>query len=423
LAGDDARHLGWGQGSVLSRLTGDSDEAAVRLAAAYKAARDSANLGEIEALAKTAGAAEGFAKGLGAYVEAGYGPGLELGRGGLSSGSIALHDGGVPLRLAGLGTRRLATLAIQKSAITEGAIVLVDEIEHGLEPHRVMGAISQLRGDQARAAEAKRPIGQVLITTHSEVALGEAGAESLRVCRTTRPARVTTIIKPGAPDPIRALMRFAPRALFSRRILVSEGNTEVGVINGVREFWPPLHGGIPIEHLGGFIADGNGSQAPQIALGLRGLGYDIAVFRDSDTDLSAEDAAALGAQGIPVFEYGSGLDVEHAIISVASDAQMQRLIEHLRVERGAGKIDDNLRAALGMTAEALAQQFSMWELNSTLDSAELRRRIADECTSRKWLKDQRIARGAGAIAWQVATESPDSPLAQTFAAARAWLYA
>ncbi|MDR4379140.1 hypothetical protein FO485_21255, partial [Bacillus amyloliquefaciens] len=37
LAGDDARHLGWGQGSVLSRLTGDSDEAAVRLAAAYKA--------------------------------------------------------------------------------------------------------------------------------------------------------------------------------------------------------------------------------------------------------------------------------------------------------------------------------------------------------------------------------------------------
>ncbi len=423
MAGDDARHLTWGQGSVLSRLTGDSDEAAVRLAAAYKAARDSANLDEIEALAKTAGAAEGFAKGLGAYVEGGYGPGLELGRGGLSSGSIALHDGGVPLRLAGLGTRRLATLAIQKSAIAEGAIVLVDEIEHGLEPHRVMGAISQLRGDQTRAAEAKRPIGQVLITTHSEVGLGEAGAESLRVCRTTRPARVTTIVKPGAPDPIRALMRFAPRALFSRRILVSEGNTEVGVVNGVREFWPALHAGIPIEHLGGFIADGNGSQAPEIALGLRGLGYDVAVFRDSDTAMKAEDAAAFAAQGIPVFEYGAGLDVEHAIISVASDTQMQRLIEHLRAERGVGKIDDNLRAALGMTAEALGQQFSTWESNSSLDAAELRRRVADECTNRKWLKDQRIARGAGPIAWEVVKEAPASLLALTFAAVCAWLYA
>ena len=76
---------------------------------------------EIESLATVAKAAEKFAKGLGAYVEAGYTPGLELGRSGLSSGSIALHDQGVPLRLAGLGTRRLATLAIQKSAISEGA--------------------------------------------------------------------------------------------------------------------------------------------------------------------------------------------------------------------------------------------------------------------------------------------------------------
>src|SRR3546814_5217287 len=73
-------------------------------------------LGGIEALADTAELAEGFAKGLGAYVEGAYEPGSELGRSGLSSGSIALHDSGVPLRLSGLGTRRLATLAIQKSA-------------------------------------------------------------------------------------------------------------------------------------------------------------------------------------------------------------------------------------------------------------------------------------------------------------------
>ena len=86
------------RGGILSRLTGDSEEAAARLAGAYKAARDSANLSEIAALANAASAAERFAKSLGAYVEGGYGPGLELGRGGVSTGSIALHDGGVPLR-------------------------------------------------------------------------------------------------------------------------------------------------------------------------------------------------------------------------------------------------------------------------------------------------------------------------------------
>lgn len=423
LAGDDARHLAWGQGSILSRLTGESDEASARLAAAYKAARDSANLSEIEALAKAAGAAERFAKSLGAYVEGGYGPGLELGRGGVSTGSIALHDGGVPLRLAGLGSRRLATLAIQKSAITEGAVVLVDEIEHGLEPHRIMGAISQLRADQLRAQEEGKPKGQILLTTHSEVALGEAGAPNLRVCRTSRPERVTTIVKPGAPEPIRALMRHAPRALFSRRIMVSEGMTEVGILNGAREFWPPLHGGMPIEHVGGFIADGNGAEAPAIALGLRGLGFEVALYRDSDTALPAGIPEQLAATGVPIIEYGNGLDVEHAIISQADDAQMQRLLDHLRAERGEGKINDNLRAALGMGPDEITSPFAMWNLIAAHDAAGIRAIVADMCVQRKWLKDQRIARGAGPIAWDVAQSQPGSPLALSFAAARAWLYA
>ena len=74
---------------MLSRLTGNKEEAAARLAEAYKAARDSAKLDEIESLATVAKDAEKFAKGLGAYIEAGYAPGLELGRSGLSSGSIA----------------------------------------------------------------------------------------------------------------------------------------------------------------------------------------------------------------------------------------------------------------------------------------------------------------------------------------------
>jgi len=104
--GDDARHLAWGQGSVLSRLTGDTKEAVARLAEAYRTARVSAKLGEIESLARSAELAEGFAKGLGAYVEGAYEPGLEPRRAGLSSGSIARHDSGVPLRLAGLGTRK-----------------------------------------------------------------------------------------------------------------------------------------------------------------------------------------------------------------------------------------------------------------------------------------------------------------------------
>ncbi|CAN7771023.1 AAA family ATPase [Variovorax sp. LjRoot290] len=423
LAGEDARHLAWGQGSVLSRLTGDNEEASARLAVAYKSARDSAKLGEIEALMTAANAAQGYALGMGAYVEGDYTPGLELGRGGLSSGSIALHDAGVPLRLAGLGTRRLATLAIQKSAISEGAIVLVDEIEHGLEPHRIMGAISQLRRDQTAASQARRPLGQIILTTHSEVALGEAGAGALFVCRTSRPARMVEVVKPAAPDPIHALMRFNPRALFARRILVSEGMTEVGMLNGIREFWPPRHNGMPCEHKGASVADGNGGQTVPMALGLAGLGYTVAVFRDSDVPLPPESIASLAAAAIPIFEYGNMLDVEHALFSAANDAQVQRLLDYARQERGEGRVNDNLLPALDLSRETLAVTFDAWQLFTAHDGAELRNRLAGVFVARKWFKDQRIGRGLGPIAWDISVSNPTSPFAVTLAAAEAWLYA
>lgn len=424
LAGEDARHLAWGQGSVLARLTGDSKEAAARLAEAYRAARASANLGDIESLADAAALAEGFAKGLGAYVEGAYEPGLELGRSGLSSGSIALHDSGVPLRLAGLGTRRLATLAIQKSAIAEGAIVLIDEIEHGLEPHRIIGAIAQLKADQTKALEARKPTGQILMTTHSDVALGEAGADSLRVIQTARPGRATTIARPSSPDPIRPLMRFTPRAMFARRILVSEGNTELGLLLGVRENWPARHANRPIEQLGAAIADGNGEQACSMALALAGLGYETAIYRDSDTVLTPAAVAALAAAGVPVFEYGGGLNTEQAIFSAASDALVQELLTYAREERGADAVDNNLDTRIpDFGIATIRGNFDVWALLSEMDGAQLREAIAEVAARRKWFKDQRIGRGLAPLVWRIATENVASPLATALAQAEAWLYA
>ncbi|CAG2158323.1 hypothetical protein LMG31506_06329 [Cupriavidus yeoncheonensis] len=424
LAGEDARHLAWGQGSILARLTGDNKEAAARLADAYRAARASANLGDIEALADAAKLAEAFAKGLGSYVEGAYEPGLELGRSGLSSGSIALHDRGVPLRLAGLGTRRLATLAIQKSAISEGAIVLIDEIEHGLEPHRIIGAIAQLKADQVKAKEAGKPGGQVLMTTHSDVALGEAGADSLRVVQTSRPGRVTTIARPNVPDPIRALMRFTPRAMFARRILVTEGNTELGLLLGLRENWPARHANRPIEQLGGAIADGNGEQASSMALALAGLGYMTAIYRDSDTVLTPFTVAALAAAGIPVFEYGGGLNTEQAMFSSASDKLVQELLVFARKERGDDAIDNNLDLKMpDVDIATIKGDFAAWELFSKLDGAQLREAIAEVAGRKKWFKDQRIGRGLAPTVWRIASENPVSPLAMALAQAEAWLYA
>lgn len=432
LAGEDARHLAWGQGSVLSRLTGDTEEAAMRLAEAYRTARASANLDEIESLAKASFAAEGFAKGLGAYVEGSYGPGLELGRSGLSSGSIALHDSGVPLRLAGLGSRRLATLAIQKSAIAEGAIVLVDEIEHGLEPHRIIGAIAQLKGDQTKAATEGKPVGHILMTTHSDVALGEAGEDSLHVIRSTRPGRIATVTTPLTPASLRPLLRFTPRALFARRILVCEGYTEVGLLLGLREHWPARHDNKPIEQLGSAIADGNGGEACAMALALARLGYVTALYRDSDDPLSVDQQVDLAMAGIPVFEYGGGLYTELAIFSVASDARVQELLQHAREERGNDLVDNNLSTKISdLDLASIRLEFELWSIFSDKSGAALRMAISEVAASKlkekrdkkPWFKDQRLGRTLAPFVWNIAAEAPASPLAVTLAAAEAWLYA
>lgn len=424
LAGEDARHLAWGQGSVLARLTGSTNEASTRLAKAYRAARASAKLDEIKELTDAAELAEGFAKGLGAYVEGSYQPGLELGRSGLSSGSIALHDDGVPLRLAGLGSRRLATLAIQKSAIAEGAIMLVDEIEHGLEPHRIIGAIAQLKADQANAVDELKPVGQVLMTTHSDVALAEASANCLRVVQTVRPGRQTTLKNPSSPDPIQALMRFTPRAFFARRVLVTEGNTEIGMLLGIRENWPIRHAGKPIEQLGVAIADGNGEQACAMALALHSLGYLTAIYRDSDTALSLVDQTELAFAAIPVFEYGNGLNTEQALFSAASDEQVQELLDYLRAERGEDAIDNNIDIKIpDLPLTTIRGPFNRWCLNCELTGPQLRDAIAEVTARKRWFKDQRIGRGLAPTVWRIVTDDPESPLAKALSLAEAWLYA
>lgn len=424
LAGDDARHLAWGQGSVLSRLTGDNKEAASRLAEAYRAARDSAKLDEIESLATTATAAEGFAKGLGAYVEGHYEPGLELGRSGLSSGSIALHDDGVPLRLAGLGTRRLATLAIQKSAILEGAIILVDEIEHGLEPHRIMGAISQLKADQSSAAATRAPVGQVLLTTHSDIALAECGAQSLYVIQTCRPDRMTTVKKTEAPVPISTLMRFTPRALFARRIIVCEGMTEVGLLLGVREQWPPRHQGKPIEQLGVALADGNGSEAPSMAIALANLGYQTALFMDSDVPLAPHTAWSLNVLGVKVFEYGEMLNTEQALFTAANNQRVQELLTIARTNHGEEPVNDALFPKItGLNHLTVKEDFDNWGRNCNLSAAEAKAIIANVAKNKKWFKEQRYGRQIGPIVCGIMAENYPSPLTQVLLHLEAWAYA
>ena len=440
LAGDDARHLTWSQGSVLSRLTGDGREVAATLSEAYRAACLNANLHTVSSLAAAASEAELHAKALGAYADGAYAPGLALGRSGLSP-SIALHDGDVPLRLAGLGTRRLATLGIQKSAIKDGAIILIDEIEHGLEPHRIIGAMSQLRRDLTPSKDNQdvASVGQVLMTTHSDIVLGETDGSGVYVVNMSRSDRTVTLKTPKnipqtsvgneafksrkKSDPIQALLRYAPRAMFARRILVVEGMTEVGLLTGFSEIWTDLHDNKSISQLGVAITDGHGSNACLLALSLAGLGYTVAMFRDSDVPFDPTDVADLLVGKVPVFEYGELLNTEQALLKDADDTSVQKLLDYAREKHGNESLNNYLRGSIPcVTQNKNNTNFSEWAKLESKSGSELRTIIANVMSKKSIFKDRIIGRGLAQHAWGIAKANPTSTLALTLADIERWVY-
>src|SRR3546814_17562923 len=109
--------------------------------------------------------------------------------------------------------------------------------------------------------------------------------------------------------------------------------TEVGLLLGIRENWPASHEGRPIEQLGAAIADGNGGQAVSMAVELSKLGYAIALYRDSDVQLTPPQITELAEHHIPVFEYGHGLLTDRKSVvsgkrvSVSVDLGCRRIIQ------------------------------------------------------------------------------------------------
>jgi len=88
----------------------------------------------------------------------------------VKGGRISLHDGNVPLRLKGKGTKRLISMAIQSVLASFGGIILIDEVEQGLEPDRVRNLIRSIK---------KGNLGQIFITTHSCEVITELEADDL----------------------------------------------------------------------------------------------------------------------------------------------------------------------------------------------------------------------------------------------------
>src|SRR3546814_11436049 len=90
-------------------------------------------------------------------------------------GAPAHFGGAVPLISVGVGTRRLAGAAAQQLAHEDATILLIDEVEYGLEPHRLVHLLRHL--------QRKDTFAQVFVTTHSPTALQHLDPNDLMMVR------------------------------------------------------------------------------------------------------------------------------------------------------------------------------------------------------------------------------------------------
>lgn len=161
-------NLAWRRGSVLNRL---SDERADASAALARAARDARNaFGEVaeDQLGVTLGIVADTARLLGIPVGARVRAMLDAHSVSFSGGTIALHgENGVPLRALGVGSTRLLLAGLQRHAAEKATVILIDELEYGLEPHRIIRLLGSI------GAKIAPPPLQAFLTTHSPVALKE----------------------------------------------------------------------------------------------------------------------------------------------------------------------------------------------------------------------------------------------------------
>lgn len=380
-------HLGWRRGSVLARLTESGESVAAVVADATRNARAGLAIDQLQTLKSAAGKAAFLGRELGATVSFGLVPHLDAGLLAANTGSLALHDGDVPLRRAGLGTRRLVTVAMQREAAGSAGLTLIDEFEHGLEPHRIRQLLRKLRGVAPEPADTTS--GQLVLTTHSPTVLSELRPEEVAIVRRDGAGAVTVT---QVPEILGRVLPKTPEALLARRVIVAEGATEVGLLETVEAMWSDE--GVNFAHLGVSVVDGQGEHAPTIAGWLSDLGHTVALFVDADT-AKPRLSRAKSAQ---VISWPTPLATENVLARDFSDdafAALVRLADcSTKVSRPAWRtIRDAMAHALRKKPAEIGDELEAWKENVP----NLREVFGAVAKKNGWFKTEELGRELGRL--------------------------
>ncbi len=297
------RDLSWGKGSALYRVT--ESLPGIVFSDLNRSVRAAVSAENFEELFNASKDVENMAREWGVRPKSTFRAAVDPEKFDINTGTLSLHDGNVPARLQGMGSKRLTALAMHKAVSAKGTILLIDEVEHGLEPFRLRQLVRNLR--DATDTESVDKIGQVFFTTHSPIAVVESVASEWHVVRNESGRTTVSQVNDTQIGTVRA----HAAALLSRSIIVCEGKTEIGLLRAMDKRWSDDDLGAGLAYFGVSIVEGGDiSKAAKRSVHFTEMGYRVLLFADGDVDTDSDE---LKNKGIEVAIWNDGLNTEHRV--------------------------------------------------------------------------------------------------------------
>ena len=248
---------------------------------------------------------------------------------GTFSSSVGLFEGNTPLNQKGTGSQRLLSMGLNIQASAGNALLLIDEVESGLEPYRLRSLLNEFRTTHTTA-------GQVIMTTHSPIAVAECNIGELLVVQSEGGTTHIVQLKSNDPDTdtiMQAQIRKNAEAFLCKRLIVCEGKTEIGFIRALDTYWAKTER-YRMAFKGIGTADGGGDTIFTCANTLRSCGYEVCLLMDSDLPKSESEKAALRQGGIAVFDWNQSNALEEQVFLNIPTPVVAKLIKIVVNERG-----------------------------------------------------------------------------------------
>ncbi|MCP4370577.1 MAG: AAA family ATPase [Deltaproteobacteria bacterium] len=305
----------------------------------------------------------------------------------IKDGRISLHEVSIPFRLKGKGSKRLASIAIQSVLVHNGGIMLIDEVEQGLEPDRVKQAARSLNGHHA---------GQIFITTHSRDAIAELGSKALIFfLKDNNTDNIEIRYFDYSNEDLQKTIRACPEAFFAKKVIICEGATEVGICRAMDK-WRKNKSLEQMSFNDCAYVDGTGNTIVQRINEINEVGIKTALFCDSDLSTINEEKPQWRANGVSIFDCEDTLCLEQQVFKDLKWDGVKCLLQYAQ-----NKHSDSFDTAF---SDYISNPIESWH-----DTPVLRSKIISEfsggSSGKKWFKAIHHGEALGEIVFKHVDET------------------